>query len=119
MEVALSYPPSGPTSIPPRRVLQQYRNRTPILGFVTELLHIRAVVDALLNRRATSDASGEKSVHEENDHRATQSELCRPSHSGSPSLGNVGERTTSSGDRSSGATDRSSNRPQSKTGDRA
>jgi hypothetical protein len=31
------------------------------LGFVTELLHTRAVVDALLNRRATSDGNGEKS----------------------------------------------------------
>ena len=79
------------------------------LGFVTELLHARAVVDALLNRRATADDNGERPVREESDHLATQSELSRYPHSGKPSLGNAGERTTSGGDRSFGATDRQSN----------
>ncbi len=89
------------------------------LGFVADLLHTRAVVDALLHRRATSDGNDEKSVREENHHRATQSELSRYPHSGKPSLGNVEEPTTSGGDRSFGTTDRPSNRSQSKTGERS
>ena len=93
--------------------------QNPHLGFVTDLLHSRAVVDALLHRRATSDGHDEESVPEEKHHRATQSELSRPSYSGSPSLGNVEERTTNGGDRSSGTTDRPSNRSQSKTGERS
>jgi hypothetical protein len=94
------------------------KQNTP-LGFVKDLLHTRAVVDALLHRRASSVNNGEKSVPEENAHLATHSELSRPSHPGNPGLGNAGERAKDGGDRSSGSTDRPSNRSQSKTGERS
>ena len=89
------------------------------LGCVTDLLHARAVVDALLNRHAPSDGNGEKSDREESDHLATQSELSRHPPSGSPSLGNVGEQAKNAGDRSSGTTDRPSNLSPSKRGERS
>jgi len=75
------------------------------LGFVKDLLHTRAVVDALLHRRATSINNGEKSVPEENNHLATHSELSRHPHPGNPGLGNDGKRAKDGGDRSSGSTD--------------
>jgi len=61
------------------------------LGFVKDLLHARAVVDALLHRRGTSDGKGEKSVPEENNHLATNSELPRHQHakSGCGSVRNI------------------------------
>ena len=89
------------------------------LGCATDLLHARAVVDALLNRHAPSDGNGEKSVREESNHRATQSAFSRLPSSGSPSLGNVGERAKNAGDRSSGTTDRPSNLSPSKRGERS
>jgi hypothetical protein len=89
------------------------------LGFVTDLLHTRSVVDALLHRCATPVNNSEISIGEENAHLATHPELSRHSHPGNPGLGNAGERAKDGGDRGSGSTDRSSNRSQSKTGERS
>jgi hypothetical protein len=60
------------------------------LGSVSDLLHARAVVDALLNRRTLSEGSDEKSVHEENPYLATHAELSRHPHSGDSGVGNAG-----------------------------
>ena len=89
------------------------------LGSVRDLLHARAVVDALLKRRTPSHGSGEKSVGEESHYLATHSELSRHPHPGNPGLGNDGKRAKDGGDRSSGSTDCPSNRSQSKTGERS
>jgi hypothetical protein len=64
-------------------------NPNTILGSVSDLLHARAVVDALLNRR-TSQEGDEKSIDKENAHLATHAELSRDPHSGNSGVGNAG-----------------------------
>ena len=79
------------------------------LGSVSDLLHARAVVDALLSRRAPETGNDEKSVDEENTYRATHTELSRHSHSGNAGMGNAGGETKNVGHRSSRTTDGPSN----------
>jgi hypothetical protein len=88
------------------------------LGSLTDLLHARAVVDALL-KRAASRANDEKSADEENNDLAAHSEFLRHPHSRIPSLGNAGERANQANDRRSGATDQQSHLRQSDTGGRS
>lgn len=77
------------------------------LGSINDLLHARAVVDALLSR--TSETShDEKSGDEENTYLATHAELSRHPHSGDSGMGNAGGGTKNFGHRSSGTTDCSS-----------
>ena len=90
-----------------------------ILGSVSDLLHARAVIDALLNRRTSHAGSDEKSVDEENAHLATHAELSRDPHSGNSDMGNAGRGTKNLGHRSSDTTDRSSNGRPAETGGRS
>ena len=84
-------------------------------GSLSDLLHAVAVVDALLHRRALSHGSDAKLIDEEN-HSATPSKLSRHSHSRNPDMGNAGQRTQNTGDRSSGTADRPGNPCPSDTG---
>ena len=82
------------------------------LASIHDLLHARAVVDALLHRRSSAPSStpaDPKSVRKERSHRATPAELSQSPHSGNSSVGNVGGATTRPRDRGLGATDRQSN----------
>ncbi|PYU64764.1 MAG: hypothetical protein DMG49_25770, partial [Acidobacteria bacterium] len=90
-----------------------------ILGSVSDLLHARAVVDALLHRRTSHEGSDEKSVDKENAHLATPAELSRDPHSGNSGVGNAGGETKNLGHRSSGTTGRPSNLPDTEIGGRS
>ena len=79
------------------------------LGSVQDLLHARAVVDALLSRRTSEIGRDEKSVDEENTCLATHAELSRNAHSGDAGMGNAGGETNHLGHHRSGTTDRPSN----------
>jgi hypothetical protein len=48
------------------------------LGSIRDLLHARAVVDALLSRRSSQTGSDDKSVDKENAHLATHAEFSQP-----------------------------------------
>ena len=92
--------------------------RNSHLGSIHDLLHARGVVDALLNRRTAQIGSDEKSVDEENAHRATHAELSRHTHSGNSDMGRAGGGTKTLGHRSSGTTDRPSNGRPAESGGR-
>ena len=79
------------------------------LGSIRDLLHARAVVDALLSRRSSENGSDDKSVDKENAHLTTHAELSRPPHCRNSSVGNAGGATTNPHHRSLGATDRQGN----------
>jgi len=89
------------------------------LGSIHDLLHARGVVDALLNRRTAQTGSDEKSVDEENAHRATHAELSRHPHSGNSGMGNADGGTENLGHCSSGTTDCPSNGAPAKIGGRS
>ena len=78
------------------------------LASIKDLLHARAVVDALLSRRTSETGRDEKSVDEENTHLATHAELSQHPHFGNSGVGNAGGGTKNIGRRSSGPTDRPS-----------
>ena len=75
------------------------------LGSIRDLLHARAVVDALLSRRSSETGSDDKSVDKENAHLATHAELSRPPHRRNSNVGNAGGATTNLRPRSLGTTD--------------
>src|SRR6516162_10739542 len=79
-----------------------------LLGSVPDLLHARAVVDALLSRRTSQPGSDGKSINEENTHLATHAELSRYPHSGNSGMGNPARGTQKPGHRSARPTDCSS-----------
>ena len=78
------------------------------IGSVPDLLHARAVVDALLHRCTSDQGSSEKSADQENTDRATHAELSRHPHSGNAVMGNTGGGTKDLGDPSPCTTDRPS-----------
>ena len=86
------------------------------LGTVRDLLHARAVVDALLHRGTSSHGSDAQSVGEENYSVATPSEFSGHPHSRDPNIGKPGKRAKNTGDRTSGAADRASHPCQSENG---
>ena len=86
------------------------------LGSVRDLLHARAVVDALLDSRTSSHSSDAKSVGEENHSVATASELSGHPNSRDPNMGKPGKRAKNTGDRTSVAADRTSHPCQSENG---
>ena len=94
-------------------------NLNPRLGSVGDLLHARAVVDALLHSRTSSHSSDAKSVGEENHSVATPSELSGHPHSRDPDMGKPGKRAKNTGNRTSVADDRASYPCQSENGARA
>jgi len=85
------------------------------LGSVDDLLHARAVVDALLHRRTSDQGSSEKSADQENTYRATHAELSRHPHSGNAVMGNAGGGTKDLGYPSPCTTDLPSDCPPSET----
>ena len=103
----------------PRQEAPPQAKPTAHLGSINDLLHARAVVDALLSRRNPDNGSDEKSVDEENPYRATHAELSRHPHSGNSGLGNAGGGTKNVGHRSSGTTDRPSNGRPAENGGRS
>jgi hypothetical protein len=85
-----------------------------LIGSLEELLQLRFLADALLQRVATSAA---QSVSQQESHAATESELPRHPDSGDVLVGGTGRRAQATRNRNSGAFDgeRSSN-PQSTGG---
>ena len=79
------------------------------LGSIRDLLHARAVVDALLSRRSSETSSDGKSVDKENAHLATHAKLSRPPYSRNSNVGDAGGATTNPRHRSLGTTDRQGN----------
>jgi hypothetical protein len=101
-------------ALPPNSPAQA--NSPNLLGSVGDLLHARAVVDALLSRRTSRPGSDEKSNDEENTDCATHAELSRHAHSGNSGMGNPTVGTKKVGHRSSRPTDGSSNSQESGMG---
>ena len=73
--------------------------QTATLGSLEDLLHARAVVDALLDRLARPESEEASSTVNEEGALATKSISLRPSAQGNLRLGNPGERTKNSRDR--------------------
>ena len=105
-------------ALPPQESVAQAKPNAH-LGSINDLLHARAVVDALLSRRTSEIGRDEKSVDKENTCRATHVELSRHPHSENSDMGNAGGRTKSFGHRSSGTTDRASNGRPAEIGGRS
>jgi len=75
--------------------------QTAMLGSLDDLLHARAVVDALLSRLAAPESEHAKSVAKQEGTLATKSEPLRPSSPRNRPVGNTGERRQNSRDRNS------------------
>jgi len=90
---------------------------TATLCSLEDLLHARAVVDALLSRLAVPESENANSATKEGT-LATKSEPLRPSSQRNPRMGNLGERTQNSCDRNPRAThrQRSPRQPRAEAG---
>ena len=98
----------------PQRALSEDAATT--LGSLEDLLHARAVVDALLSRLAASESENASSVARKEGPLATKSESLRPPAQRNPHLGNPGERTPESRDRNPRTAHRQRSRRQPQPG---
>ncbi len=73
--------------------------QTATLGSLEDLLHARAVVDALLSRLAAPESENANSAAKKEGSLATKSEPLRPSSQRNLCVGNTGERRPDSRDR--------------------
>lgn len=92
----------APIARPHRAVSVQ----TVTLGSLEDLLHARAVVDALLNRLAAPASEKASSAAKKEGPLETKSESLRPSSQRNLRMGNPGERTQDSRDRNPGTAHR-------------
>jgi hypothetical protein len=90
--------------------------QTATLGSLEDLLHARAVVDALLDRLAGPESEEASSTVNEEGALATKSISLRPSAQGNLRLGNPGERTKNSRDRNPRKAHRQRSRRQPQAG---
>ena len=89
-------------SVSQARQVVSVQNRA-VLGSVEDLLHARAITDALLNRFA---ALTSKAAEEESQRAAKPTESLRSASRGKRSLGSTRGRATASGHRHTGPADR-------------
>jgi hypothetical protein len=82
--------------VPPKRALSTH---AATLGSLEDLLHARAIVDALLSRLAVPESENASSAAKEEGSLATKSESLRPSSQRNLRVGNTGERPQDSRDR--------------------
>jgi len=93
--------------------------QTATLGSLEDLLHARAVADALLSRLAAPERENANSATKKEGSLATKSESLRPSSPRNLRVGNSGERRLNSRDRNPRAADGQRSRGQPRPGEKA